>query len=163
MPRLTASIAALALLGCASTGPIVHPPFDRTVSINAPYDDVWNALIELASERGWPVANLEKESGFLNINEASVGEGWRFDCRSGFTTVISEMQMRMSFVVREAGETTELTVSVNGRGFRESILTDNTMGWETCDSLGYAERAIQNAVRELVGDPVRSEPETALD
>jgi len=66
-------------LSCASTGPIVHPAWDRTVAINAPFDEVWEALIRLASDCGWPIATLEKDSGLLSIEDASVGDGWRFD------------------------------------------------------------------------------------
>ena len=150
-------VLASVSLACASTGPIVHPPWDRSVTVNAPFDEVWEALIRLASDSGWPIATLEKDSGLLSIEDASVGTGWRFDCPTGFTTVMTDIRVRMSFVVRNIGDTTEVTANIRARGFEESILTDNNYGWSDCESLGYAERAIQDSIRQAVGDDPQAE------
>ena len=154
MPRILALIVLASVsLACASTGPIVHPPWDRSVTVNAPFDEVWDALIRLASDSGWPITTLEKDSGLLSIEDASVGADWRFDCPTQFTTVMTDVRVRMSFVVRDIGDTTEVTANIRARGFEESIFTDNTFGWSNCESLGYAERAIQDSIRLAVGDP----------
>lgn len=155
MPRLSPLIVLASLISaCVSTAPVVHPPWDRSVTINAPFDEVWDALIRLASDSGWPIATLEKDSGLLSIEDASVGEGWSFDCPTGWSTVMTDIKVRMSFVVRDTGDKTEVTANIRARGFEESVLTDNTYGWSDCDSLGYAERAIQDSIRLAVGESV---------
>lgn len=58
----------LLLLACAGIAPQVHT-FESKQTFDNSFDEIWGAVIETFAERGIPISNMEKVSGFISTRE----------------------------------------------------------------------------------------------
>lgn len=112
---LRIALIGLAIAGC--TPPTTLAPI-APEGINASVGKTWNAVIDVLSDGNIPVKTLDKSSGYVMAEVASVGileEDKLADC-GGFMTSLGSsgpMIARYNIVVR--GDSTTSTVKVTAR------------------------------------------------
>jgi hypothetical protein len=62
------SIASIAMIsGCTSTPKTVIAPFDKSKTVEKPYDEVWSSLVRFLSTNDIAIATIEKDSGLIAL------------------------------------------------------------------------------------------------
>ena len=146
----TLSIIALAtiLTGC-SMATLPDAP-DRTFTIDASFDETWDALVRFASSGALPIENVEKNSGLLTINDTDAPVSM-FQCRKRSFEPIVSVTARMSFLVAE-NENGSTTLTVNLSAIGDIGLLGVPSGRTAqCESLGEIEQRFIDGITENLG------------
>ena len=77
----TVLVVFVFLTGCTALDnqPPATYSVDNMAVIDRPFDEVWQSLITLAGERGFPVEVLEADSGFMSFGHTAIDESY-LDC-----------------------------------------------------------------------------------
>lgn len=141
--------AALVFSACATVARVYD--FDNSFEFAAGEDDVWPAVIDVFGERGWPITNMERASGFIST-DWMLASTRIMDCGSdGLLTSLRDPQVRFNVVVRGTAAD-DVTVTVNATmrarriapGALDGVLIE-------CNSRGVVEAEIDAALRTAVG------------
>ena len=141
--RGLAASAALLLAACGSTAPRLgySPPAPApspqgsaaaetgAVTVAAPFDGTWSAVVQTLFERNLPVDTAEKDSGLVQTGELAGEIGEDCDCGSylgvpvgGYGTYGGDARYTFQVLVERAGsERTSVTVRSRCRASVESI------------------------------------------
>ena len=153
MGKIIISITILFFLaGCVT--PAVRPTIQDTVTINAPFDKVWSAIIATLSERALPIKTIEKESGVVATDFIIFASGfWAQEA-------IDEIAVRPScflclwdggrytvriFVTKDGESETRIKITTHIEAFDKSWL-----GWLVLYSNGTIERRIFDAIKAKI-------------
>lgn len=135
MRRTGYLFAALVAAGCQAGAPPV--PL-QTVTVNAPFDRTWNAVIDIFTTSDLPIATIDKSSGLIAASSLGIGmtDGNNWASCPG---IIGPPASRGTFnvVVRQG---------VMGTDVRVTASFSNQHA--PCRSKGVFERWIQTRVKE---------------
>jgi hypothetical protein len=137
MRRITLATLVLALLaGC--TPPAPAPP--RPLSpVAAPFATTWNALVDVFAERNIPIKTIDRSSGLLIAELASVPlsmEGKYFSCGTLAALLSDPITAAYNITVRGDSTTSQIRAAVSWR-----------KGSKDCPSKGVFEDAIEGDVK----------------
>ena len=77
MKTIASVVMLVALTGCASLAPVQpHDPPKQEFTFNAPFDTVWTAIVERATDKSWDIQTIDKSSGFLGTNAKNIVSGF---------------------------------------------------------------------------------------
>jgi len=137
MKRFTV-LLTVAICACGSP-PRVHE-FDRSITIAASYEEVWEAVIEMFASRNTPIATLERESGIITTEVMSTTADQGFaDCGGSGLNTFRNMTGRYNLFVREAVD--GIAVQMNTNWNTQVWLGNNYNGSRECTSTGRFETA----------------------
>ena len=86
MRGLLLGFGAVMLSGCALTyQPPTEQPVDNTILVSKSFDEAWEDLLEFTSQTFFSIDNLERDSGFINLNFNPTPASEFADC--GFASV----------------------------------------------------------------------------
>ena len=148
---VTGLLLALLLAGCASTPVVEIQPFDKSVTIETPYDEVWTNLIRFMSTNDISIASVEKDSGLIvltgdNLSPSLIRE--YCDAKPPVFWTISGGNAKGSVIVANEDGFTTVTVNAKFQGTYYTSLTNppqfSTRG---CNSRGAFETAVLGSVQ----------------
>ncbi len=128
-------VSQVLLSGCAGIAPKVYTFENKQVYHNS-FDEVWTAVIETFAEKGIPISNLEKASGFVATEEMTFPAEYA-DCGAtpvGIKFGSSGVLGAFNVFVKEISPST-YSVAINSR-YR--FITDNPF-YKGCVSTGKIE------------------------
>lgn len=143
--RVVLVCGSVAAAAASATAPGKHNVKTSTTVAHG-FDATWNAVIDVFSDRGWDIANMEKASGLITSDWMSLrrDDMAAVDCGSEGINAVMATQVR--FNVRVKGNDKTSTVAVNTK-FRQERRFDNTTHVVDCVSTGVIEAIIQRDVR----------------
>jgi hypothetical protein len=128
-------IFLIILVGCSTAGVknIEYKNFERTLEVNAQYDDLWGYLLEWSAVRGFPIASTNKNDGIMVLRGSGTvtrsfllsGDGAVIDdslvsCgdptgniglyKAKFTNLVVDA----TIILRPVGDKTRVTVNLSG-------------------------------------------------
>jgi hypothetical protein len=130
--------------GAPQTGSVASGPSSKTIPNNM--DEVWPAILEVLSERGWPVGQADKMGGRILTDFVDIGfdeiNSWG-TCPMGFDTQIMRGRMKAEITVthKSVYETT-VGVGVSIHGWDDGA----SKMWKNCESKGKVEEIIYNGL-----------------
>jgi hypothetical protein len=141
---LCALAGALAVIACAPSAPITAP---TPSSINAGYNQAWNAVIDVLAEDNVPVKTLDRSSGFVvaELSTMSLADLSHFttNCGGIVDLVINSKSpyglANYNILVR--GDSTTSTVKVTARFVHGSTVCGTKNVFESAFQTGVKERA----------------------
>lgn len=147
--RILTVLASVVFATASATAPAKHN-VQKSAKIGHDYDTTWAAVIDVFSDRGWAIANMEKDSGLITTDWMNLGddESNVADCGSAPLAAFKVTQVR--FNVRVKGGDGGSSVTVNTK-FRQERKFDSTSqsAIVDCESTGLIEGEIQQAVNTV--------------
>ncbi|MXW17170.1 MAG: hypothetical protein F4123_06480 [Gemmatimonadetes bacterium] len=145
--RKPAIVFAVTLAGGCATAAQTYD-FDPVQSFTRPKAEVWQALVDVVTARGWPVRVIETDAGFLAVNELPLRES-RVDCGKlgilaywrGPPTGTVDMHVR-----DESDGTAHLRVTINASRMA-SVSGSTVVQTVLCNSRGELEGEVAREVR----------------
>lgn len=64
--KLSICLFVMFIAGCMQ--PTVRPHIQNSQLFDAPYDETWNAVVEVFANSSYPIKAIEKESGFISTD-----------------------------------------------------------------------------------------------
>jgi hypothetical protein len=162
IPKTGAVLTTFLVVGCATAPrtPDIHE-FPRSTGFpGSNFDQVWAATIDIFGEEGFPIDNLEKDSGLLVTDWMRVSAYYEsgLDCGDPGKDDLSRANrfespmVRFNVVVRQSGN--EPTMAVNSF-YRANLCNgQECRRWE-CSSTGLWERDLMNLVRARISEVSR--------
>jgi hypothetical protein len=137
--RHAAPLLAVLLSACASA-PKAYD-VDRSRIYPAPFDATWNALVDVFNQEGWPIDQIDKQSGFISTGWADTGNhpGWS-DCGSAALAIDRQREGAFRIFVREEPGGTRVDITSNFRILREGM--GQRLNYDSCNSTGMIEQRI---------------------
>lgn len=145
--RMILTTATLLLLAGCATAPRSYDVQTTHQFQTADTDEVWTAVVELFSERGWSIDNMERASGIITTDWMSVSNGSYLDCGGSGIAVESGHVGSFNVFIREQDEAPTLAVNTSWRAQRSF---GGTTGVVECVSTGVLEREIHEEVAQRV-------------
>ena len=148
---LAAIFIAFLFTGCATPAKIEIAPFDRSVTVEKPFDEVWSSLIRFLSTNDIAIQTIEKESGLISLR----GEG----LSAGLIQQYCAAQASMFLGITGGKGTGSITVVNDGdfntvnANMRFQFTMVNSMAnppqyvTRNCESMGKFETALLNSIR----------------
>jgi len=142
--------AFIFIFACASTSQMSKPQYVGYNTFDASFDKVWNAVLQVLGEGGFPIGAIEKESGIITTDFVT----FTYDvlssaeCPKAIINLLNwkEGQIRMNILVRKINEnSTQVTIRSVIMGFEHSWGR-----WNYCNSTGVIENQIFNAVAKRI-------------
>lgn len=137
-------LASLMTTACATAGPRQDYNVQRDLSFpNHTYDEVWDALVKVFHDEGWPTETVAKDSGLISTPWGGLNRkpGW-VDCGPGSNFAIDRNKTgRFSVLVRETAATITVNISTDFRIYREGIF--QSYSEDQCVSTGMLEQRIK--------------------
>lgn len=139
------------LVGCYIGLPPTQSNIDKSRVYNAPYDQVWSAIIAVVGESNLPITTLEKASGIVAISNATYEPGWANEGTRGSVLGVSDLvtQRVATFniiAVREDSGQTRVRINssfkMNVRRGNGSEAFPFTYQWQQAYSNGTLENII---------------------
>ncbi len=139
-----ATILAMATFAAASaTAPKKHD-IQTTAKVTATYDQTWTAVIDLFSERQWPIENMAKDSGLITTDWLRLGsEGDRYADCGNKAPLADDRETLVRFNVRVKEEDGATSVAVNA-----ALRRIRSNGTIDCYSTGVVEEIIHSEIEE---------------
>ena len=130
------------LAGCTTTQ-IAIEPFDKTVTVERDFDDVWNTLVRFMSTNDISISTIEKESGLISLRGENLSKNLTeqlCDAQTAlFWTIVGGSANGSIVVLDDDGF---VTVNVNARFTTTQVFGDNPARTEGCNSTGYFEKSV---------------------
>ena len=154
--KITCLFIISMLIGCATPGTLPTPTdINRSQTYNAPFNDVWEAIIEQIAESNLNITTLERDSGIIAISNSNYDQQWAEEGTRGETVgapdVITQRVANFNIFAKEVGSN-ETTVRVNS-SFRMYIRTGNgsqiypfNYSWQDAYSNGTLEKLILEGI-----------------
>ena len=142
---------AFTLASCSSQMQQVEA-FDKSLTVDQPYDEVWAALVRFMSTNDWGIDTIEKVSGLIQLDASGLSEsfmetycsfddaGWRHNYEGGGVKGSITVVDNEGFVTINTNLRFFIT-STSGFGPMRETATDE------CQSTGVLETSILNSVR----------------
>ena len=159
MPRRlpAARVLILALVGLAACGkPYVSPllPGPYTEQLEAPYDQVWRALVRVLAQENVQVQAIARDSGVIASDDFVAPIGVYADCgRLGDDLIEGEALVAFTLFAEPKGSRTRIQVNAKMRTHMHRKGSSGKLRPEPvyqCASTGRFEANLLDAVRELV-------------
>lgn len=146
VPRVMLVIACVVAAAASASAPQSRK-VNTTASVTAPYEQTWEAVIDLFSERNWAIQNMDRDSGLITTDWMSLGsEAKTFaDCGGSGLATVRETAVRFNVRVKPADD--ETSVAVNAT-FRQQRVFDNNSFIVDCTSMGAVEALIHREVEQ---------------
>ena len=150
MNKLVCLITVGFLVSCAST-PVVIAPFDKSLTVEKSFDEVWSTLVRFMSTNDVGIKTIEKESGLIQLEGENLSTQLIQNycvTNSGMFTSVSSGRVDGSITVFD--EDGFVTVNVNARhSFTLMNPLTNPPTYQTlsCEATGAFETAVLNSVR----------------
>lgn len=139
------------IVGCGSTPKQVIQPFDKSITVEAEFDETWTSLVRFFSTNDVSISTIEKDSGIIQLE----GERLSADLISKYCAVdlpwlwtLSSGGARGSVLV--ADDDGFVSVDANLRfTFTAANYVSNPPQFQTynCESTGVLETAILNSAK----------------
>ena len=129
------------LAGCTTTQ-IAIEPFDKTVTVERDFDDVWTTLVRFMSTNDISISTIEKESGLISLRGENLTKDLiakLCDGQAAFLWTIIGGGASGSIVVMD--DDGFVTVNVNARFTTTSTYNGPTVT-NGCNSTGYFEKSV---------------------
>lgn len=142
--------SAMFAFGCA-TPAIEIKPFDKSATVEASYDEVWNKLIRFTSTNDVSVSSVEKDSGLIVLSGDNLSQGVISQycaAQAPFLSVLSSGTAKGSIVVTD--DDGFVTVTVNAKfntTFVNNMSSPPTYNTVPCNSTGAFETAVLGAIQ----------------
>lgn len=150
------SVLVFAVLGCSST-PSPVPRLEAKANVyDASFEETWDALNDVLTEKRLPLKAFEKDSGlvstdFVNAGSRYVYMGKKDDAGREMSQWADKTRYFLNIRVRADGDN-QTTVDVIPHFEYMRYVRDTRInrwveaGWEPCDSHGDVEREIHDAL-----------------
>lgn len=153
MKNVLVVVAALSASGCMSYTPPIESPAQRVITVQKPYETVWDLAIDWFGSTGVGLDKIQKESGLISAAPNSVRPGKYLNCgKIGMGGALEEFSSSMNVVVRKVSEDqTKVTVNVVADGM---AIARNAYGAvlkqrkATCLTTGELEKSFHQYVSE---------------
>jgi uncharacterized lipoprotein len=141
----------------ASAGAPASHNVRRSTEVPLDYEATWAKVIDLFSERGWSIDNIDKDSGLITTDwmNLDADRDTFADCGGSGLATVSGTQMRFNVRVKPLVTTTELTVNAK---FRQLRSLNSTVGEVECSSRGAVEAMVHDHVSGRTPAPVVPTP-----
>lgn len=142
--RSAGALGALALSLASASAPAKRD-IKKATTVPASYDDVWSAVIDVFSERGWTIGNVEKDSGLITTDWMTLNgedESAFADCGGSGVTFTEGVQIKFNVRIRDE-DGTVVTVDTFFRALRS--LGEQT-AFVPCQSKGTVEKLVHAEV-----------------
>jgi len=137
---------ALVLASCATPPQIHH--FDKSWDMPSSFDKTWTATVEVFAEKGWPIANIEKDSGLIASEWVRLNANDGFaDCGSPGLAISESREVKFSVFVKDGTSSPRLTVNTQ---FREHRRLDTSRFIQDCTSYGTLEARIRRQILDIL-------------
>ena len=134
------------LVGCATVEEVVIEPFDKSVTVEKDFDDVWGTLVRFMSTNDISIQTIEKDSGLIALRGENLTSGLirgLCDAQAGLFATISSGGANGSITVVD--DDGFVTVNVNMRftaTFYNSMSNPPTYSTSNCNSRGTFEKSL---------------------
>lgn len=154
--KITCLFIISILFGCATPGTLpTQTNINRSQIYNAPFNDVWEAIIEQIAESNLSITTLERDSGIIAISNSNYDPSWAEEGTRGETLgvpdVVTQRVANFNIFAKEEGQN-EIKVRVN-TSFRMLIRSGNgseiypfNSTWYDSYSNGTLERLILEGI-----------------
>lgn len=152
MKRVIFALLFLSVAVCAVGCATMPKPrlIDDTVSLSAPYDQVWEGVIETLAELNMPIDNMEKASGPVTIDWMSlVGTGNKEYCDCGGIGIASEKSREGKFNIFVKTDKASGGTTVKGNAMYRQVRSFlDASSAVDCVSTGILEAKLHEKVKE---------------
>lgn len=142
--KVATVLAGVVAMAASATAPTKRR-VETTAVVRTTYDQAWDAVIDLFSERNWAIQNMDRDSGLITTDWMSLGsEADTFaDCGGSGIASVGETAVR--FNVRVKPGETATSVAVNA-SFRQLRSFDGVSRTVECVSKGTVEALVHDEV-----------------
>jgi uncharacterized lipoprotein YajG len=130
------------LTGCAT--PPTRTNFANSVTVQKPFDEVWEELVGFFASRNIPLKNIAKDSGVIYAETLSIDSSF---ANCGKYPLMSPRQSVMSVNVFVQRKNDAQVVSVNTSARQTLVGPYNSVQTVECFSTGALEQSVLNSVR----------------
>ena len=145
-------IVAVSLLGACASAPVEEiKPFDKSRTLEAPYDEVWTNLIRFMSTNDISIASVEKDSGLIvltgdNLSSSLMEE--YCDAKATFLTTLTSGKASGSVIVNSDEDFTTVTVNAKfSATFMNPMTNPPSYSTRPCNSRGAFETAVLGSIQ----------------
>lgn len=144
-------LGIMMLVGCASTPVEEIKPFDKNITVEAAYDDVWSNLIRFMSTNDISIASVEKDSGLIvltgdNLSASLISE--YCDATPPFLWTLTGGKASGSVIVNDDEGFVTVTVNAKFQGTSYTSLTNPPQySTKPCNSRGAFEAAVLGSIK----------------
>lgn len=125
--------------------------FVDTIEFNAPFDRVWEAVIETFKERDWLVAEMKESAGLVATDWIKTEDMSLFDCGdAGLSYIFIKPLLRINVSVeRKSNELQSVRVACSFMASRQYLLDYSLSPTKhECPSTGKLEQRILFSIRQ---------------
>ncbi len=150
---LMLSLASLVfLVGCATVDEIVIEPFDKSVTVETDFEDVWSTLVRFMSTNDISIQTIEKDSGLIALRGENLSPDvirQLCDAQAGLFAAINSGGATGSITVVD--DDGFITVNVNTRftaTYYNTMSNPPTYSTRNCNSRGQFEKSVLNSITD---------------
>lgn len=155
MRLLIIGLLSILLTGCETTTTTTAPtiPVVSTKIIQAPFDDVWAAVIRTFGRYNIPVEHTDKNSGVIYAKGVEANDSWH-TCKwsilnYGALSITTSMDMNIIVQKSESGAIVDINLSF----VRTEIRTGNAKYTTYCASSGRLENILWTNIESSLPPP----------
>jgi hypothetical protein len=136
---------------CASAPVVEIKPFDKSRTLETPYDEVWTNLIRFMSTNAISIASVEKDSGLIvltgdDLSSSAMKE--YCDAKPTFLTSLTGGKASGSVIVNADEDFTTVTVNAKfSATFMNPMTNPPTYSTRPCNSRGAFETAVLGSIQ----------------
>ena len=138
------------LVGCTAVEQVVVEPFDKSITVEKDFDDVWGTLVRFMSTNDISIQTIEKDSGLMALRGENLSSGLitqLCDAQPGFLSTISSGSASGSITVVD--DDGFITVNVNTRftaTHYSGMTNPPTYSTRNCNSRGHFEKSVLGSI-----------------
>jgi hypothetical protein len=115
--------------------------------VQASFDDVWRAVVQLFAERNWSIKTIDKSSGVIATDWLRISDEYA-DCGSAPLATNNGTRVTFNVLVSPVDPATRVTVNTT---FQQVRSVGGTTGVVECASVGSVEAMIHGYVVDHTG------------
>ena len=152
MIKHAAIIFLAGLVAACASAPVVEiMPFDKSRTIETPYDEVWTNLIRFMSTNDISIASVEKDSGLIVLTGDNLSSSLMVeycDAKPTFLTTLTSGKASGSVIVNADEDFTTVTVNAKfSATYMNPMTNPPTYSTRPCNSRGAFETAVLGSIQ----------------